>query len=68
MWSSAPTSISSRIKTFKTLVTKELGQNIWQRSYYDHVIRDEHDYLRIAKYIMENPAKWMEDRYYVPEE
>ena len=67
MWSSAPTSISSRIKTFKTLVTKELGQNIWQRSYYDHVIRDEHDYLRIAKYIMENPVRWMEDRYYVPE-
>ena len=67
MWSSAPTSISSRIKTFKTLVTKELGQNIWQRSYYDHVIRDEQDCLRIASYIMENPAKWMEDRYYVPE-
>ena len=62
-----PSSISNRIKTFKTLVTKELGRNIWQRSYYGHVIRDEHDYLRIAEYIIENPAKWMEDRYYVPE-
>lgn len=48
--------------------SKELGRNIWQRSYYDHVVRDESDYLRIASYIMENPAKWMEDRYYVPEQ
>ena len=68
MWSSAPTSVSHRIRSFNTLVTKELGRKIWQRSYYDHVVRDESDYLRIASYIMENPAKWMEDRYYVPEQ
>ena len=68
MWSSAPTSVSHRIRSFKTLVTKELGCNLWQRSFYDHVICDEADYLRITEYIIENPAKWMEDRYYVPEE
>ena len=76
---SAPT-ISDIIQTFKRISTIEyiymvkagvvpsFEKRVWQRSYYDHIIRDEHDYLRIAKYIMENPAKWMEDRYYVPEE
>ncbi|MBR3751688.1 MAG: transposase [Ruminiclostridium sp.] len=66
MRASAPT-ISQHIRAFKGLATKEAGVSLWQRSFYDHVIRDEDDYLRIVEYILENPAKWMEDRYYVPE-
>ena len=65
MWASSPTqSVPQLIRSFKTLVTKELGEQIWQRSYYDHVIRDEADYLRIAEYIQKNPARWREDRFY----
>ena len=66
MWASAPTeaSVPSLIRSWKTLVSKELGQSIWQRSYYDHIIRDEQDYTRIAQYIIENPAKWRDDRYF----
>ena len=65
MWASSPTqSVPQLIRSFKTLVTKELGEQIWQRSYYDHVIRDEADYLRIAEYIQNNPARWREDRFY----
>ena len=66
MWSSAPTnaSVPSLIKTWKTLITKELGHSIWQRSYYDHVIRDERDYLMRVQYISENPAKWFYDDYF----
>ena len=62
MWSSAPTgrNISTTIRSWKTLITKELGQSIWQRSYYEHVIRNEQDYWEIVRYIQENPAK----RYY----
>ena len=75
---SAPT-ISAIIQTFKRISTIEyirmvktgivppFEKRVWQRSFYDHVIRDEDDYLRIAEYVLENPAKWMEDRYYVPE-
>ena len=37
---------------------KELGEGIWQRSFYEHVIRGEQDYWEIVKYIEENPAKW----------
>ena len=68
MWASAPTGVhvSSLIRSWKTLVTKELGQSIWQRSYYDHVIRDEADYRVKLQYITENPARWQKDVYFVP--
>lgn len=57
-------SIPQRIKTFKTLVAKELGRSIFQRSYHDHIIRNEEDYLQIWKYIDDNPAKWESDPFY----
>ena len=40
---------------------------LWQRSYHEHVIRDERDYLDVWEYIDTNPAKWALDRYYAPE-
>ena len=66
MWASAPTNnhVPSALRSWKTLVTKELGYSIWQRSYHDHIIRNEEDYNAILRYIQENPAKWCEDRYY----
>ena len=68
MWASAPTqSVSDRIRSFKTLVSKQIGVSIWQRSFYDHVIRNKEDYLHIWKYIDDNPAKWAEDEYYYAE-
>jgi len=67
VWTSAPVeaNIPSLVRSWKTLVSKELGQSIWQRSYYDHVIRDMKDYLVKAEYIANNPAKWQEDDYFV---
>ena len=50
--------VSKFISTFKRFCNKEYGYNIWQRSYYDHIIRDQHDYDKVAKYIYENPIKW----------
>lgn len=40
---------------------------LWQRSFYDHVIRGDEDYLRVWEYIASNPAKWREDEYYAGE-
>jgi REP element-mobilizing transposase RayT len=60
----APT-ISRAIKHMKEYVTKQLGYSIWQKSYYDHIIRDEEDYNKIWKYIDENPQKWIYDCYYI---
>ena len=40
------------------------GLQVFQRGYYEHVIRGEKDYLEIWEYIDTNPARWAEDCYY----
>ena len=37
---------------------------LWQRNYHEHVIRDEQSYQRISDYIIANPAKWKDDKFY----
>ena len=65
MPTSSPTqSISGIVKSFKTLVTKEIGKPIFQRSFYDHIIRGEEDFREIWEYIDGNPQKWRKDRFY----
>ncbi len=56
--------IARFVSTLKRFCNKEYGENIWQRSYHDHIIRDERDYREIWDYIEDNPRKWAEDRYY----
>lgn len=58
--------LPSFISTFKRFTNREYGRELWQRSYYDHIIRDETDFLLHARYISENPQKWREDEYYAP--
>lgn len=55
------------ISTLKRFCNKEYGYNIWQRSYNDHIIRDEEDYLLHLRYISENPLKWKLDELYTEE-
>ena len=38
---------------------------VWQRNYYEHIIRNEDAYLKIAEYIQTNPQRWEMDTYYV---
>ncbi len=52
------------VSTFKRFCNKEIGKNIWQRYYYDHVIRNKRDFEEISKYIYENPLKWEFDELY----
>lgn len=40
------------------------GAPVWQRNYYEHVIRNQKELQRIADYIMDNPRRWMEDPEY----
>ena len=56
--------ISKIIQQYKGIVTKMVGFSIWHKSFYDHVIRNEKDYLRIYRYIEENVLKWSLDDYY----
>ena len=60
----APT-ISQIIQQFKGSVTKQAGTIIWQKSFYDHVIRNDYDYIRICEYIETNPLKWVDDEYFI---
>ena len=60
---SAPT-VSDAVGALKRLVNRSLGRDIWQRSFHEHVIRNENDYREIWEYIDANPAEWAEDRYY----
>ena len=52
------------VSTLKRFCNRDIGANIFQRSFHDHVIRDENDYRKIWEYIDENPAKWEEDCFY----
>ena len=56
------------IRGFKTYTARIInringtpGQAVWQRNYYEHVVRTENDLDGIRRYIMENPLKWAED-------
>ena len=64
MISSPTKSLSTIVGQFKRSASKAAGVPLWQRSFYDHVIRDEKDYLKIAEYIVTNPIKWADDCYY----
>lgn len=59
------------IGAFKTVSTKRInemrgtpGQALWQRNYWEHIIRSEIAMNHIRGYIQTNPARWSEDRYY----
>ncbi|MDR1328991.1 MAG: hypothetical protein LBK23_05255 [Oscillospiraceae bacterium] len=47
------------VRNVKSFVTKLAGFSPWQKSFYDHIIRNEIEYVQIIKYIEDNPAKWI---------
>ena len=38
---------------------------LWQRNYHEHIIRNERSYQNISKYIIDNPAKWNDDTFFM---
>ncbi|MEW5920646.1 MAG: transposase [Bacillota bacterium] len=60
--------IIGRFKSFTTrefnIIKRTKGKLLWQRNYYEHVIRDEDELNSTRQYIIDNPAKWHEDKYY----
>jgi len=56
--SETPT-LSRVIKHFKEAVTKELGYSIWQKSFYDTIIKNRKQHAEIRQYIANNPAKYV---------
>ena len=59
----APTAnLSTVIQQFKRAVSRELSCSIWQKGYYDHIIRSDEDLQNARRYIQNNPLKWLLDR------
>lgn len=69
----SPISLGNVIGAFKSITTHKFIQNInthkwprfnkrlWQRNYYEHIIRNERDYFAIKQYIEDNPKNWERD-------
>jgi len=67
------TQLSDIVGRYKSLTTKiyingihhhgwqPFNTRVWQRNYWEHIIRNENEYLKIVQYIIENPAKWAGD-------
>jgi len=61
--------LSLFIGGFKSAVTRRInelrgtpGAPVWQRNYYEHIIRNEDDFEAIRRYILTNPLQWHQDR------
>ena len=62
-------SIPTIVRLFKSTTTKQINQlrvstpmqPLWQRNYFEHVIRDDNELTRIHQYIINNPNRWEED-------
>lgn len=52
------------IRGVKTLGWQPFDGKLWQRNYYEHIIRNEKSYHTISQYIINNPAKWTDDKFY----
>ena len=48
------------VSTLKRLTNKEIENKIWQRNYYEHIIRNEKEYYEIIKYMQNNPVRWIQ--------
>lgn len=60
--------VGAIVRGYKSTVTKQInqfrktpGQRVWQRNYYEHIIRNKKSLNRIRKYILNNPALWVDD-------
>ena len=63
-----PKSIPTIVRSFKSAASKRtresglvVGESIWQRGYYEHVLRNTREYVEITNYILQNPARWAYD-------
>jgi len=56
--------ISKIIKHFKTNITKEIEYSIWQKSFYEHIVRNKKEYFKIKEYIRNNIINWRKDKYF----
>ena len=52
------------VRYYKRRVSQAIGYTVWQKGFYDNIVRSDSEYREIWKYIDENPGKWVLDKYY----
>jgi len=62
------------VRGYKSTVTKQINilrelhkipkKPVWQRNYYEHVLRNQESFNKISEYIIYNPQKWKEDEFF----
>ena len=64
--------LSEVVRAFKSFSARKInewrklpGTAVWQRNYYEHIIRNNEDYLAICGYIQNNPLNWEKDEEYL---
>ena len=58
--------IPSTIGGFKRICARKIGRDVFQRSYFDNIIRTQRRFDLIWNYIADNPRRWKQDRFYEP--
>lgn len=58
-------STNEYIRGVKTLGWERFNGKLWQRNYYEHIIRDGKSYQTISNYIVNNPANWIDDKFHM---
>jgi len=62
--------LSEMIRAFKSFSSRRINKIAdfrfqWQKSFYDHIIRNDESFYKISEYIVNNPGKWADDRFYI---
>ena len=57
-------SISRIIKQYKMCVSKKIGYSLWQKSFYEHIIKYKEEYFIIKQYIQNNIINWKQNKYF----
>jgi len=62
-----PESLGAIVQNFKSISSRKINRlcgdhmKVWQRNYYEHIIRNEDSYQKIRQYILDNPRNWEQD-------
>lgn len=68
VFQSPSNNLGAIIRGYKSAVSSQLkdllGHTVWQRNYYEHIIRNEASYTMIANYVINNPLTWQDDCFY----
>lgn len=60
--------VSNMVCQLKGAATKQIGYSIWQKLFHDHVVRNPEEYLKIKRYIQDNPMNWEKDCFYIQDD